>query len=235
MVRTAFFAVVFVVALTLVACVNVHIVPTTHDDVGWRETVDQYYMSAVQYILDSVISALQANPERKFVYVEQAFFQLWWRQQTDETHDVVRGLVSSGQLSFVNGGWSMHDEAAAHYVDMIDQTTLGHKFIMDEFGPDAAPTIGWQADPFGHSSTQAALMTYEMGFDGLFFAPQRAIEDAQNRTVEEGQWNSSGAHQSRSAPMRKSSQAFSLTSLDTDAPRGFQLGIKGIYDGANHR
>ena len=154
---------------TPVASVNVHIVVSTHNDVGWRQTVDQYYINSVQYILDSVIAALQANPERKFVYVEQAFFQRWWMQQTDSTHDLVRALVHSGQLSFVNGGWCMHDEAAVHYVDMIDQTTLGHKFIVDEFGPDAAPTIGWQVDPFGHSATQAALLSYDVGFDALFF------------------------------------------------------------------
>ena len=35
-----------------------------------------------------------------------------------------------------------HDEAAAHYVDMIDQTTLGHRFLMSEFG--AVPKVGWQ-------------------------------------------------------------------------------------------
>jgi len=31
--------------------------------------------AGVQYILDSVILALQANPERKFIYVEIAFFE----------------------------------------------------------------------------------------------------------------------------------------------------------------
>lgn len=30
------------------------------------------------------------------------------------------------QLSFVNGGYVQHDEAAAYYVAMIDQTTRGH-------------------------------------------------------------------------------------------------------------
>ena len=49
-----------------------------------------------------------------------------------------------------------HDEAATHYVDMIDQTTLGHAFLAREFG--VAPTIGWQIDPFGHSATNAALV-----------------------------------------------------------------------------
>ncbi|XP_021887561.1 probable alpha-mannosidase At5g13980, partial [Carica papaya] len=62
----------------------------------------------------------------------------------------------------------MHDEAAPHYIDMIDQTTLGHRFIKQEF--DITPRIGWQIDPFGHSATQAYLLGAEVGFDSLFFA-----------------------------------------------------------------
>lgn len=31
------------------------------------------------------------------------------------------------------------------------------------------PKIGWQIDPFCHSSTQAALLFAEAGFTGLFF------------------------------------------------------------------
>ena len=53
----------------------------------------------------------------------------------------------------------MHDEAAAHYVDMVDQTTLGHGFIADQFGPTAVPTTTWQLDPFGHSATQVLYST----------------------------------------------------------------------------
>ena len=43
-----------------------------------------------------------------------------------------------------NGGWCMHDEAAAHYVGMIDQTTLGHRFIASTFGGKFLPRVGWQ-------------------------------------------------------------------------------------------
>lgn len=57
----------------------------------------------------------------------QAFFTRWWRQQEDEVQDLVRRLVRTGQLSFVNGGYVQHDEAAAHFVAMLDQTTLGHR------------------------------------------------------------------------------------------------------------
>lgn len=33
--------------------------------------------------------------------------------------------------------------------------TMGHKFLADEFG--FRVKVGWQIDPFGHSSTNAAL------------------------------------------------------------------------------
>lgn len=54
----------------------------------------------------------------------------------------VKKLVKSGQLGFVNGGWVMHDEASAHYMSMIDQTTLGHRFLKEKL--DYLPRVGWQ-------------------------------------------------------------------------------------------
>ncbi|XP_050232390.1 alpha-mannosidase At3g26720 isoform X1 [Mercurialis annua] len=156
--------------------INVHLVPHSHDDVGWLKTVDQYYFggnnslrgACVQNVLDSVISSLFEDKNRKFIYVEMAFFQRWWRQQSDAMKVKVKELVDSGQLEFINGGMCMHDEATPHYIDLIDQTTLGHKFIKDEFGQ--LPRIGWQIDPFGHSAVQAYLLGAELGFDSLFFA-----------------------------------------------------------------
>ena len=92
---------------------NVHLVPHTHDDTGWLKTVDQYYygtnssiqLASVQYILDTVMPSLEANPERKFTYVETAFFARWWRDQDAAMRARVRALVRSGQLEFANGGW----------------------------------------------------------------------------------------------------------------------------------
>ncbi|XP_019447415.1 PREDICTED: alpha-mannosidase At3g26720-like isoform X4 [Lupinus angustifolius] len=156
--------------------INVHLVPHSHDDVGWLKTVDQYYVGSnnsirgacVQNVLDSVISALLEDKNRKFIYVEMAFFQRWWRQQSKAKKTKVKELVDSGQLEFINGGMCMHDEATPHYIDLIDQTTLGHQFIKEEFGK--TPRVGWQIDPFGHSAVQAYLLGAELGFDSLFFA-----------------------------------------------------------------
>lgn len=156
--------------------INVHLVPHSHDDVGWLKTVDQYYAGSnnsirgacVQNVLDSTISALLEDKNRKFIYVEMAFFQRWWRQQSEALQAKVKELVKSGQLEFINGAMCMHDEATTHYIDLIDQTTLGHQFIEKEFGQK--PRVGWQIDPFGHSAVQAYLLGAELGFDSLFFA-----------------------------------------------------------------
>ncbi|XP_021762464.1 probable alpha-mannosidase At5g13980 [Chenopodium quinoa] len=168
---------------------NVHLVAHTHDDAGWLKTVDQYYVGSnnsiqgacVQNILDSLIPALLADKNRKFIYVEQAFFERWWREQSEGMQDIVKGLVKSGQLEFINGGMVMHDEAATHYIDMIDQTTLGHQFLKNEFG--VIPRVGWQIDPFGHSAVQAYLLGAEVGFDSLFFA-RIDYQDREKRMAE---------------------------------------------------
>lgn len=60
----------------------------------------------------------------------------------------------------------MHDEAAAHYVGMVDQTHLGHTFLRQQFGEEALPRVAWQIDPFGHSATQASLLGAQVRTNG---------------------------------------------------------------------
>lgn len=107
--------------------------------------------------------------------IEQAFFQRWWDELDTRTADLVRQVVARGQLEFINGGWSMHDEvrgrgracgrflasieapscwtlpslppsippkAAPGFVDMIDQTSLGHRLLKQEF--NVTPRTTWQ-------------------------------------------------------------------------------------------
>ncbi len=52
---------------------------------------------AVQYILDSVITELVRDPDRRFIYVEIAFFWRWWNQQTDKMKSTVIQLVNEGE------------------------------------------------------------------------------------------------------------------------------------------
>ncbi|KAG5895850.1 hypothetical protein JTB14_038276 [Gonioctena quinquepunctata] len=154
--------------------INVHIVPHTHDDVGWLKTVDQYYYGSrnniqnagVQYILDSVVDSLKKDKNRRFIYVETAFFWKWWMKQHDIVKSQVRSFVKNGQLEFVSGGWCMNDEAVTNYQSIIDQMTWGLRKLNDSFGECGRPKMGWQIDPFGHSREMASIFA-QLGFDGL--------------------------------------------------------------------
>ncbi|XP_055295904.1 lysosomal alpha-mannosidase-like [Sitodiplosis mosellana] len=166
---------------------NVHIVPHTHDDAGWRRTVDQYFYgtkmklhkASVRTILDSVIKTLLSDPEKRFIYVESVYFFKWWNLQTDELKSQVKQLVNEGRLEFVGGSWTMNDGAVAHYQSIIDQFTLGLGKLNDTFGECGRPKIAWQIDPFSHSREFAFLVT-QMGYDG-FFIGRIDYEDKINR------------------------------------------------------
>jgi len=152
----------------------VHLIAHTHDDVGWLKTVDQYFtgsnqgtqIAEVRYILDSVIQELLADPLKKFTYVEMKYFSMWWDLQTTEIKAQVRGLVTEGRLQFANAGWSMSDEACPNYEDMINNMFFGNTWLYAELG--VRSWVGWQIDPFGHSSTMARIFA-EMGFRAWFF------------------------------------------------------------------
>ncbi|XP_006875234.1 PREDICTED: lysosomal alpha-mannosidase-like [Chrysochloris asiatica] len=165
---------------------NVHLVAHTHNDVGWLKTVDEYLYESetspecVFHILNSVVKALQAQPTRRFIYVEMAFFSRWWQQQTKKMQKVVQDLVHQGRLEFANGGWVMNDEATTHYGAIVDQMTLGLRFLNDTFGEDGRPHVAWHIDPFGHSREQASLFA-QMGFDGIFLGRI----DYQDKTMRE--------------------------------------------------
>nr|XP_036215974.1 lysosomal alpha-mannosidase [Bactrocera oleae] len=174
--------------------INVHLVPHSHDDVGWLKTVDQYYYGSrnsiqragVQYILYNVVQELLKDSKRRFIYVESAFFFKWYNEQSADIKSKVKTLVNGGRLEFAGGAWSMNDEAAVHYQSVVDQFTIGLKVLQELFGTCGRPHVGWQIDPFGHSREMASLFA-QMGFDGQFFARMDWIEKSErirNMTAE---------------------------------------------------
>ena len=84
---------------------NVHLVPHSHNDVGWQLTVDQYAARDVFYIIETVVDALAANQHRRFIYAEVAYFSRWWDRQSSGRRNLVKELVKERRLVFVNGGW----------------------------------------------------------------------------------------------------------------------------------
>ena len=115
-------------------------------------------------ILDNVVNGLLGDADKRFVWAEISFFSLWWEQQNDERRQQVRDLAASGQLEFVEGGWVQADEGAAHPLSIMNQITAGHEYLLKNVG--VRPRIGWQIDPFGHSSSTPTLFS-RIGFDAM--------------------------------------------------------------------
>ncbi|CAG9856047.1 unnamed protein product [Phyllotreta striolata] len=171
--------------------INVHLIPHSHDDVGWLKTLDEYYYGvntgqiSVRLIISSVVEALKRNPDRRYIQVETAYFHKWWKDNEDMRTEF-KQLVDRGQIEMVNGAWSMNDEACVNYQSIIDQFTFGLRKIEESVGKCGRPRVGWQIDPFGHSREHASILS-QMGFDGVLFA--RMDHDDKSARQAKGQLN----------------------------------------------
>ncbi|XP_055877473.1 lysosomal alpha-mannosidase-like isoform X2 [Biomphalaria glabrata] len=204
---------------------NIHLIPYSHVDVGWLDTVDDYYTGdknargCVRCILNSTINQLLVNRSRRFSFVEMKYFSRYWEDASPGERDVIRQLLAERRLEILGGAWVMGDAAVTLYNDFIDQQTLGLQFIHDTLGPCALPRCVWHMDQFGHSREYASLLA-QMGFDALFVSrvPQREKEERKISKSMEFLWLGSPKN------LKRQSAIFTHVAYETyDAPRSYLL------------
>jgi alpha-mannosidase II len=148
------------------APLNVFVLPHSHCDPGWIKTFDEYFQQQTKHILTTVVTALQLNPKRKFIWAEISYFEWWYREQEEPVKQAVKLLLQRNQLEFVTGGWVQPDEANTELYAMEVQLQEGHDWIKETFGEEYIPQFGWSIDPFGYSPTMAYLLE-KYGFKGM--------------------------------------------------------------------
>ncbi|PAA93761.1 hypothetical protein BOX15_Mlig010811g1, partial [Macrostomum lignano] len=130
---------------------QVIVVPHSHNDPGWRNTLDEYYRTETVNLLNGMLSSLPNLPRMTFIYAEVSFLSMWWSELSNQQRDTAKQLIGSGRLEIVSGGWVMPDEANSHYFALVDQLVEGHQWLEKHIG--VRPNSSWQIDPFGHSSS----------------------------------------------------------------------------------
>ncbi|KAH6755449.1 hypothetical protein C2S51_038934 [Perilla frutescens var. frutescens] len=102
---------------------KVFVVPHSHNDPGWKLTVEEYYDKQSRHILDTIVETLSKDNRRKFIWEEMSYLERWWRDASDVKRESFINLAQNGQLEIVSGGWVMNDEANSHYFAIIEQRT----------------------------------------------------------------------------------------------------------------
>ncbi|KAL9231358.1 hypothetical protein vseg_006595 [Gypsophila vaccaria] len=143
---------------------KVVVVPHSHNDPGWKLTVDEYYSRQSRHILDTILDSLSKDIRRKFIWEEMSYLERWWRDSSEGKREAFKTLVQNGQLEIVGGGWVMNDEANSHYYAIIEQITEGNMWLNETVG--VIPRNAWAIDPFGYSPTMAYLLR-RMGFENM--------------------------------------------------------------------
>ena len=86
--------------IILIGCIQTIFPGSLHDLIKFAIYLarNDIQHASVQHILDSVILALDENPDRRFIYVEMGFFWRWWIQQTQDIRAKVTDFVNSGTV-----------------------------------------------------------------------------------------------------------------------------------------
>ncbi|CAK9013700.1 3-1, partial [Durusdinium trenchii] len=142
----------------------IHIVPHSHVDAGWTDTMDATFEASVGTILHKVLEQLDNDLKRRFVWSEVLLFKRWYEGLPQSERQRVKRAVNEGQLEFVGGGLVEHDEALSTMHGAMEQLSVGHEWLEKHLG--VRPRVAWQIDSAGHSDVTPGLLS-AMGFDAL--------------------------------------------------------------------
>jgi len=136
---------------------------SSHWDPNWLLTSEQYYRLRVKRIMDQVILALDAEPERVFSIECVFFLRMYFERSILEKREKVVELVNSGRLRLTGSGVTTPDTLLPLTEAVIRDYLIGQEWLREN-GMEQEPTLAYLPDDFGHSPGLPAILA-SLGFD----------------------------------------------------------------------
>lgn len=136
---------------------------SSHLDINWKKTFDQYYRDHVEQVFVDATALLDRDPKAYYSVAEMAFLAKHvalhgvgtWRQHAE-----------TGHARIIGGGMTTPDTLLTTDESLIRDYLLGTIFAEDQLG--ARPRAAWLPDSFGHSPTVPDLLS-AAGFTSVGF------------------------------------------------------------------
>lgn len=80
-------------------CLQVIVVPHSHNDPGWLKTLSGYMEDQTRPTLNNMVNKLTKLPGMTFIWAESVFLHLWWQETDDATRQKV-GVIWWG-ISYI--------------------------------------------------------------------------------------------------------------------------------------
>ncbi len=123
---------------------------TSHLDIDWQRTFDDYYASFVEGALLQARQVLQAQPRAFYSIAEMAYLQQHVTAHPEELAPL-QALARKGAFRVVGGGMTSPDTLLPEPEMLFRDLLYGVRFSEDVFG--VTPRAAWLPDSFGHSGT----------------------------------------------------------------------------------
>jgi Glycosyl hydrolases family 38 N-terminal domain len=73
-----------------------HLIPHSHDDLGWLDSALNYYNTMVKHIIQNIVTSLAGDKNLKHTYTEQGYLKMWWDRATPANRQKLRKVVKNG-------------------------------------------------------------------------------------------------------------------------------------------
>jgi hypothetical protein len=139
---------------------------TSHLDIDWQKSFDDYYASFVETALLQARQLMDAQPRAFYSIAEMAYLQRHLQAHPEELA-ALQADARRGALRIVGGGMTSPDTLLPESEMLFRDLLRGVRFSEDTFG--VTPTAAWLPDSFGHAGTVPDVLA-AAGFTSVGFS-----------------------------------------------------------------